>query len=190
MLSGSRQVTVTHVAQPGRCAACEFQWDMVAVEQTAGTSGQRTPIEQLLRALQSRRIVEIDHRDDYVMVRARSTGAVSLYAHVDRVAICVPPGRGYALEDQTPFRHQIPQTRLSTYVIVSARELPEHFERTVDLAVESLDWRESGEATGVCMHCGVGCGRRLDACPNCWTEVQEGGTCLCHEDTAHAVRAG
>ncbi len=124
------------------------------------------------------------------MVRARATGLVALYAHDDRVAICVSPERGYTLEPQKPFQHQIPQTRLSTYVIVTTDDLRQHFGTVLNLAVESLDWRALGEVTGVCIHCGAGCGRQADACPNCWTEVNEWGGCLCHDGARHALRAG
>lgn len=161
---------------------------MPALEEATSSLRSRTPIAELIRALQSRRAVDVDHRDDYLMVRARATGAIAIYAHDDRIAICLAPERAYALEGQQPFRRQVPRTPVTSYVIVTAEEMREHLVDVIDLAVEAVDWRSVERTNAFCARCGVGCPAKLDACPNCWTEVNDRGGCLCHGALA-VVRA-
>ena len=111
-------------------------------------------IAHLIRAVAERRAVEIDRRDDYVTVRAGSAGAIALFAHPDRVAICLSPERAYAIEARKPFRHQIPRTPVTSYVIVTAKGVRKHFGAVLDLAVESLDWRAEERTSAFCARCG------------------------------------
>ena len=162
---------------------------MATALQTVASQRPLKPIAQLIRAVQHRRPVELDHRDDYVIVRSGTAGAIALFAHPDRVAICLAPERAYALEGRKPFGHQIPRTPVTSYVIVTAKGVRKNFGAVVDLALESLDWRVAERTSAFCARCGVGCGPKLDACPNCWTEVDLRGRCLCHQDMqAEVVR--
>jgi hypothetical protein len=161
---------------------------MATFAETVASQRPQKPIAQLILAVQCRRDVEIGHRDDYVTVRAGSGGAIAMFAHPDRVAICVVPERAYALEGQKPFRHQIPRTPVTSYVIVTAKGVRKHFGAVLDLAVDSVDWRAAERTGAFCARCGVGCTSKLDACPNCWTEVDEQGRCLCHQDAPAPMR--
>lgn len=154
---------------------------MATTAQTVASTRPQKPIAELVRAIQRRRAVEIHHRDDYFTVRAAG-GAIAVFAHPDRVAICLDPEKAYGLEGRKAFRHQIPRTPVTGYVILTAKGVRKHFGEVVDLAVESLDWRAKERTSAFCARCGVGCRRKADACPNCWTEVDEGGACLCHRE--------
>lgn len=154
---------------------------MRAREETTRRVSPQAPIAELVEALRSRRAVEIGHRDDYGIVRARTTGEIAVYVHADRVAIAVAPERAYALEEVKPFERQVPRTPAISYVIVRARGVRKHFQTVLDLAIASVDWRSEELTSAFCACSGVGCQRGVDACPNCWAEVTERGGCLCHE---------
>ena len=147
----------------------------------------RTPIADLLRALEGRRHVTVHHRDDYLEVRTGTIGGAALFVHSDRVAIAVPPARAYELEGRAPFRLQIPRTPVVAYVVVSCDDVATHFDEVRDLAVEALDWRACGRMAEFCVRCGVGCSAVRETCPNCWFEVEAAGRCGC--DTHRATAA-
>ena len=159
------------------------KWSMPDPESTTGSLRLRRPICDLLRALQARRDVTARRRDDYLTVRVGATGGVGVFLHDDRVSVAMAPEHAYQLEHRDPFTLQIPRTPAVTYVVVTADEVNGHFEDVLDLVVEALDWRACGRTAEFCARCGVGCGSWLDACPNCWAEVDENGCCDC---TAHA----
>jgi hypothetical protein len=135
-------------------------------------------VDELLRALQTRRPVVIDPRDDYVTVRLPA-GAIALFASADKVAIAVDPMRGYTLVDRPAFRCQIPRTPVTSYVVVQAQDLAPQFDEVLGLAIESLDWRAGPRDALWCARCGVGCATKRDACPKCWAEIDDDGECLC-----------
>jgi hypothetical protein len=152
---------------------------MPAPEQTTGSLRPRTPISDLLRALEARRDVTLHRRADYLDVRVGGAGGVGLYVHEDRVSIAVAPEHGYEVEARAPFALQIPRTPAVAYVVVGADGVGSHFDDVLDLALEALDWRACGQSAEFCAHCGVGCATWHDTCPNCWLEVDEQGRCGC-----------
>lgn len=165
-----------------------LQWSMPAPEQTMESLRPRTPISDLLRALEARRRVIVHHRDDYLDVRTGEAGGAALFAHVDRVAIAVTPARGFELEGRAPFSLLIPRTPVVAYIVISADDVAAYFDEVRDLALEALDWRACGRTPQLCARCGVGCPSWRETCPNCWFEVDAAGHCGCAAHRPEAER--